>query len=511
MAGVYVVAFLLFMISMHTFSQNIHALQNSPAPTPSMCSPDKKILTIGVPRKTAFFEFVSIVENGRNLSYGQNGKILSYGGFCVKVFEEVMNTLNYSFNYIAVGDGVTEPNYDDLIGNITKKEFDAVVGDVTITANRYKEVLFTQPFIDSGLLVAVRLNKDRITSGFAFLKPFTPRMWVLTIGFFITGGLAIYLLERQKHPQLKGSKPSRRCGIALWLGFSSLFTNQTDDIKTVLGRLVVIAWLFVAGTLYSCYTANLSAILAAPRLEPAFNDINSVLARNDIKIGFQKGSFAEKYLTDLADTSRIDQSRLKPLNTKDEYYTSLSNGEVGAIIDEQPYMLSVMNNHCNNIIFLGQTFTTNNWGFAFDPCYDELVKDISKKILNLSDDGTVNMLLKEFFPNYDNACNGYSPSGSSQLDVYNIWGLFVMSGLVIIMVLLLYMVRQKWKASIIRRHSPRQASSSHGGGLKLTKRVQFPRRTKSLTPSEPRTIIIAPAQVTVVLKDSRNQRGSRSI
>ena len=57
------------------------------------------------------------------------------------------------------------------------QKFDAVVGDVTITANRSKEVLFTQPFIDSGLLVAVRLNRDHINPVFSFLDPFTPRMW----------------------------------------------------------------------------------------------------------------------------------------------------------------------------------------------------------------------------------------------------------------------------------------------------------------------------------------------
>ena len=103
-----------------------------------------------------------------------------------------------------------------LILWMSMQKFDAVVGDVTITANRFKEVLFIQPFIDSGLLVAVRLNNDYITSGFSFLKPFTARMWVLTFGFFITGGLAIYLLERQKHQQLQGSKPSRSCGSILW-------------------------------------------------------------------------------------------------------------------------------------------------------------------------------------------------------------------------------------------------------------------------------------------------------
>ena len=53
------------------------------------------------------------------------------------------------------------------------QEVDAVVGDVTIIANRAYEVLFTQPFIYSGLLTLVPLVEDHISLSFDFLKPFT--------------------------------------------------------------------------------------------------------------------------------------------------------------------------------------------------------------------------------------------------------------------------------------------------------------------------------------------------
>ena len=140
--------------------------------------------------------------------------------------------------------------------------------------------------------------------------------------------------------------------------------------------------------------------------------------------------------------------------------------------------------------------------------YDELVKDISKRILNTSENGTVNNLLKEFLPNYDNACDGYTLSGSGQLDVYNIWGLFIMSGLVIFIVILLYMVRRKRKPSLIPTATSYQRSYGRGG-FKLKNTVQFLRKARlSLNPSERRTIVIAPAQVTLVFKDSINHSGS---
>ena len=104
---------------------------------------------------------------------------------------------------------------------------------------------------------------------------------------------------------------------------------------------MAIAFRFVGGTLYSCYTANLSAILTAQRLEPTFSDLHSVLGRKHIKIGIQNGSFVRSYLTE---NLGIDKGRLIALNKKDDYYKALFSGEVGAIIDERPYMLSLMEN-----------------------------------------------------------------------------------------------------------------------------------------------------------------------
>jgi len=83
------VASLLFMICMYTFFHNIHAQQK---------------LIVAVPWKTEFTEFVSVEKVGTNFTFG---------GFCVMVFEEAIRTLNYSVNYIKVGNGTTEPSYDD--------------------------------------------------------------------------------------------------------------------------------------------------------------------------------------------------------------------------------------------------------------------------------------------------------------------------------------------------------------------------------------------------------------
>ena len=124
------------------------------------------------------------------------------------------------------------------------------------------------------------------------------------------------------------------------------------------------------------------------------------------------------------------------------------------------------------------------FGRAFQFKHDKLVKEISMRILELSDDGTLERIQKQSVPYYDKDCSGYSASGSSQLHVYHFWGLFVISGMVSVIVLLLYMVRWKWNASTVAGKSPSQDSPGHGEGL--MKRFQFRRRTRSVNESERR-------------------------
>ncbi|KAK9030582.1 hypothetical protein V6N11_032004 [Hibiscus sabdariffa] len=70
-------------------------------------------------------------------------------------------------------------NYDDLILGVYHKNFDAVVGDITIIASRFPFVDFTLPFTDMGMGVVVpKTNKNDI---WIFLKPLSGDLWITTV------------------------------------------------------------------------------------------------------------------------------------------------------------------------------------------------------------------------------------------------------------------------------------------------------------------------------------------
>lgn len=132
---------------------------------------------------------------------------------------------------------------------------------------------------------------------------------------------------------------------------------------STLGRMVLIIWLFVVLIINSSYTASLTSILTVQQLSSPIKGIDS-LRTGDDPIGYQEGSFAERYLSE---ELNISKSRLVPLRTPEEYALALKNGPdkggVVAVVDERPYIELFLSTQCTFKI-VGQEFTKSGWGFV---------------------------------------------------------------------------------------------------------------------------------------------------
>lgn len=73
---------------------------------------------------------------------------------------------------------------------------------------------FTQPYIESGLVVVVPVKKSN-TSTWAFLKPFTGKMWFVTGVFFLVVGAVVWILEHRINDDFRGP-PRKQVVTILW-------------------------------------------------------------------------------------------------------------------------------------------------------------------------------------------------------------------------------------------------------------------------------------------------------
>ncbi|KAF2314621.1 hypothetical protein GH714_027988 [Hevea brasiliensis] len=384
-------------------------------------------LKIGIPDRVSYQDFVSKL-NGTDL----------VKGYCIDVFLAAIKFLPYAvpYKFIPFGDGHKNPSYTELVNQITHGVFDAVIGDVAIVTNRTRVVDFTQPYIESGLVVVAPVRKLN-SSAWAFLRPFTLWMWVVTALFFLLVGAVVWILEHRINDEFRGP-PKKQVVTILWFSFSTMFFAHREKTMSTLGRLVLIIWLFVVLIINSSYTASLTSILTVQQLFSPIKGIDTLLTSND-RIGFQVGSFAQNYLNE---ELSIATTRLVALGSPEEYATALANGTVAAIVDERPYMDLFLSEHCEFSI-RGQEFTKSGWGFAF-PRDSPLAIDMSTAILNLSENGDLHKIRDKWLTR--KACSSQSSeSGSEQLQLQSFWGLFLICGIACFLALFIYfciMLRQ---------------------------------------------------------------------
>ncbi|KAI9074960.1 hypothetical protein K1719_043010 [Acacia pycnantha] len=97
--------------------------------------------------------------------------------------------------------------------------YDAVVGDVTIVANRSEHVDFTLPYSESGVLMVVSMKHDERQNMWIFLKPLSLGLWLTTGAAFVLTGIIIWLHERRTNTEFQGS-PQQQLGMMFWFSFS---------------------------------------------------------------------------------------------------------------------------------------------------------------------------------------------------------------------------------------------------------------------------------------------------
>ncbi|KNA19936.1 hypothetical protein SOVF_056890 [Spinacia oleracea] len=374
-----------------------------------------KVLRIGVPRRVNYLEFVSY-----------SARTDSFTGYSIDVFTSALNLLPYGIAYklIPFGDGKSNPKIDDLIEELARGVFDAVVGDIVITTKRTRMVDFTQPFVESGLVVVAPV-KTKESDAWAFLWPLTPMLWCVTGLSVIVLGAVIWILEHRFNDEFRGS-PQNQIKTVIWFSCSTWFGSQRETTLSVLGRIVLFIWI---------YTASLSSIQTVQNLYSPVKGIETLM-ESKYPIGYQNGSFSESYLHE---ELHFPMSRLVALENENEYVEALrkgpKNGGVAAIVDDMTRIETFLAKRCEFTV-RGQKFTKNGRGFAF-PRGSPLAVDMSTAILKMTENGDLQRIHDKWLRK--SACRSQDTKLTvNRLELKSFSGLFLLSGVACIFALILY-------------------------------------------------------------------------
>ncbi|GMY29121.1 glutamate receptor 2.8-like [Fagus crenata] len=402
-----------------------------------------KKLRIGVPVKDGFREFVKV-------THDPSTNTTRPTGYCIEIFETVMRKLPYavSYEYIpyAKPNGEIAGTYDEMVYQVYLGNFDAVVGDTTIIANRSNFVDFTLPYTESGVSMIVPIKDSERKNAWVFLKPLTWDLWITSGCFFVFIGFVIWVLEHRINEEFRGP-PSHEIGTSLWYSFSTMVFAQRETVVSNLARFVVIVWVFVVLILTQSYTASLASLLTVQQLQPTVTDVNQLIKSGEY-VGYLQGSFVLGILKGMG----FDEMKLKVYNSTEECDELLSkgsaNGGIAAAIDEIPYMKLFLRNYCSKYTMLESIYKTDGFGFVF-PIGSPLVSDVSRAILNVTEGEKMKQIEKAWLGEQTNCPDSSTQVSSGGLSLASFWGLFLIAGsaslsaLIISVSMFLYKERHK--------------------------------------------------------------------
>jgi ionotropic glutamate receptor len=139
-------------------------------------------------------------------------------------------------------------------------------------------------------------------------------------------------------------------------------SSAEEKLECFLAQIVLLVWMFIFLVLTSSYTANFASMLTVQQLSPAVTDILE-LQKQGGHVGFHRGSFIESLLEDIG----FDRSKLRPLDTPDDFHSALSNGGrndgVDVLVLEVPYIKLFLAKYCKGYTMVGPIYKSA--GFAF--------------------------------------------------------------------------------------------------------------------------------------------------
>uniref|UniRef100_A0A453PUN1 Ionotropic glutamate receptor C-terminal domain-containing protein n=1 Tax=Aegilops tauschii subsp. strangulata TaxID=200361 RepID=A0A453PUN1_AEGTS len=429
-------------------------------------SQNGRVLRVAVPVKHGFTQFVGVV-------ISDNSTKPKITGYCIDVFNEVMKNLSYPVSYQYMPFPDSPDSYEMLVDQVSERKADIVVGDVTITASRMEEVDFTMPFTESGWAMVVATEPDTSGSMWIFLQPLTTSLWLASLAFFCFTGFVVWVIEHRVNPEFRGT-PSQQFGLIFYFAFSTLVFSHKEKLESNLSRFVVIIWVFVVLILTSSYTASLTSMLTVQQLRPTVTDVKELQRRGQY-IGYQEGTFIKPRLKKMG----FDERKMRKYSSEEQYAEALSKGSakggVDAVFDEIPYLKLFLSQHCDGYMQVGPVYKTDGFGFVF-PRGSPMTGDVSRGILNLAEGDTMAQIEKAWFGEpgtCQNALGGIGGGGgSSNLSFWSFGGLFLITGVVSSLMLLLYLAIFAYREREELREAEAKAEAEAGSGSVSVRRLR---------------------------------------
>jgi len=285
-------------------------------------------------------------------------------GFCIDIATIISEKNNMTPEFVMVD------SVPSLLAAVESGACDMGFAGITITPEREKRVDFSQPFFDSGLMIAVR---NEALNQISFISSALVRVIGLSIALFFVGltvvAHLVWWIERDdQDPQGFPSVYARGIVDAYWWAVVTMSTVGYGDKrpKKIGGRAIAAIWMFIGIIWFAGLTATLSSALTVDRIRHGeIADLPDLYGKN---VAVIEDTTSEDLL-------RYHNVKIVPVKSFDELLANLKDGRSDAIVyDAPPLMYAAKLDPTIKVV--GSMFAHQQYGIVFPNSGAEALKEL---------------------------------------------------------------------------------------------------------------------------------------
>lgn len=317
-----------------------NAMAQSPAPaTSTTMSPDQS-LVVGVKVAPPF-----VIADGNN----------HYRGLAIDLWQDIAKAHGWHYTY-------QRYDLDGLLNAVRTHQVDVGLGALTVTAQREREMDFSQPITSSGLGVAVH---NQGGSGWmavvaALASPAFLKVIGILVLLLLIVGFLVWAAEHKDNPEQFGGSRSQGIFSGFWWAMVTMTTVGYGDTapRSVPGRILGLIWMLTALVVVSFFTASITSALTVGKLT---SQISSADDLHNARIASVASSTSGDWL-------KRHHDQYTHAKSLEAALAMLDAGKVDAVVYDAPLLRWQIHNHyADSLRVLPFTLERQDYAIALPP------------------------------------------------------------------------------------------------------------------------------------------------